>query len=74
MDKILELQSEIYIKYNSINEHCRFIHFIHFICSYISINQIKKKNSKNGKNYSTIQWKHYYESWIYEDDVSLLCR
>jgi hypothetical protein len=71
MNKILELQSEIYIKINSINEPYRFMHFI---CSYISKHQIKIKISKNGKNYSTIQWKHYYVDWICEDDVSLLCR
>jgi desulfoferrodoxin (superoxide reductase-like protein) len=50
MDKILQLQSEIYIKINSINEHYRSIHFIHFICSYISKHQIKKKNLKKWKN------------------------
>jgi hypothetical protein len=53
MDKILELQSEIYMKINNITEPYRFIHFI---CSYISKHQIKKKKiSKNVKNYSTIQ-------------------
>jgi hypothetical protein len=47
MNKILELQSEIYIKMNSINENYRFIHFI---CSYTSKYQInKKKISKNFK-------------------------
>jgi hypothetical protein len=48
--------------------------YISFIPTFQNTISKKKKNSKNGKNYSTIKWKHYDESWICKDDVSLLCR
>jgi hypothetical protein len=73
MDKILDLQSEIYIKINSINESYRFIYYI---CFYISKHQIKKKFKKMEKiiqqyNENTIMRAEYVKmmSHYYADNL-----
>jgi hypothetical protein len=54
MDKILELQSEIYIKINSLNEPYRFSSYISFIPTFKNTKS-KKKKKKFQKTEKIIQ-------------------